>query len=101
MITLNLDVTVAAPCSVGDCDEIIQSKAKFGAPSDVDCESITSESLDSDSNYDMSDPDPDYNVTDSDSEYYASDLDYNSQTNDSSNSDTDVKLLRPASPTET
>ena len=69
MITLNLDVTVAAPCSVGDCDEIIQSKAKFGAPSDVDCESITSESLDSDSNYDMSDPDPDYNVTDSDSEY--------------------------------
>ena len=98
---MNLDVTVAAPCSVGDCDEIIQSKAKFGAPSDVDCESITSESLDSDSNYDMSDPDPDYNVTDSDSEYYAIDLDYNSQTNDSGNSDTDVELLRPASPTET
>ena len=73
---------------------MIQSEAKFGAPSDVDCQSITSESVDSDSDYDDS-------VTDSDSEYYASDLNYNSQTNDSSNSDTDVKLLRPASPTET
>jgi hypothetical protein len=92
---------VAAPCSVGDCDEMIQSEAKFGAPSDVDCESITSESFDSDSDYEMSYPDPDYNVTNSDSEYYASDLDYNSQTNDSGNSDTDVELLRPASPTET
>ena len=28
-------------------------------------------------------------------------MDYNSQTNDSGNSDTDVELLRPASPTET
>ncbi len=27
----NLDVTVAAPCSVGDCDEMIHSEAKFGA----------------------------------------------------------------------
>ncbi len=59
----------------------------------VDCESITSESFDFDSDYDMSDPDSEYNVTDSDSEYHASDLDYNSKTSDSGNSDTDVLLL--------
>jgi hypothetical protein len=96
----NVDVTVVAPCSVGDCDGMIHEDAKFGAPSDVDCcsESITSESFDSDFDDYRSDLDPEYDATDS--EYYASDLKYNSETNDPSNSDTDVELLRPASLTE-
>jgi hypothetical protein len=85
---------------VGDCDGMIHEDAKFGAPSDVDCcsESITSESFDSDFDDYRSDLDPEYDATDS--EYYASDLKYNSETNDPSNSDTDVELLRPASLTE-
>jgi hypothetical protein len=73
----NVDVTVVAPCSVGDCDGMIHGDAKFGAPSDVDCcsEFITSESFDSDFDDDRSDLDP-------------------------SNSDTVVELLRPTSLTE-
>lgn len=92
---------------MGVCDEMIHSAATSGPPSDVDCESSRSESFDSDSEYDVSDSENDVfeshsecDVSDSDPDYDVSDVDYDSAVNEPGNSDTDVGLLRPVSPTE-